>query len=41
MRILYRCWQDRPPYREEIYLTSLAKRRSGLVAALAKAVQMP
>jgi hypothetical protein len=41
MRILYRCWKDRQPYREEIYLTSLAKRRSALVAALAKAVQMP
>jgi transposase len=41
MRILYRCWKDRQPYREEIYLASLAKRRTAMVAALAKAVQMP
>ena len=41
MRILYRCWKDRQPYREEIYLASLAKRRTALVAALTKAVQMP
>ena len=41
MRILYRCWKDRQPYREEIYLASLAKRRTGMIAALAKAVQMP
>ena len=42
MRILYRCWKDRQPYREEIYLASLAKRRTAMVAALAKAkgVQM-
>jgi len=40
MRILYRCWKDRQPYREEIYLASLAKRRTALVAALAQAVQM-
>ena len=40
-RILYRCWKDRQPYREEIYLASLAKRRTAMVATLAKAVQMP
>ena len=40
MRILCRCWKDRQPYREEIYLASLAKRRTAMVAALAKAVQM-
>jgi hypothetical protein len=28
MRILYRCWEQRVPYQEEIYLASLAKRRS-------------
>src|SRR6516225_1136885 len=27
MRILYRCWKDRQPYRQEIYLASLAKTR--------------
>ena len=26
MRILYRCWKDRQPYREEIYLLCCAKR---------------
>jgi transposase len=31
MRILYRCWKDRQPYREEIYLASLAKRRTAMV----------
>jgi hypothetical protein len=41
MRILYRCWKDRQPYREEIYLASLAKRRTALVTALAKASQLP
>jgi hypothetical protein len=40
MRILYRCWKDRQPYREEMYLASLAKRGSTLVAALAQASQM-
>jgi transposase len=28
MRILYRCWKDGQPYREQIYLASLAKRNS-------------
>jgi transposase len=27
MRILYRCWEQRVPYQEEIYLASLAERR--------------
>src|SRR5215471_11744363 len=40
MRILYRCWKDRQPYREEIYLASLTKRSTALVAALAQAVKM-
>jgi transposase len=40
MRILYRCWKQRQPYREEIYLASVAKR---ILPArqLAAAVQMP
>jgi transposase len=40
MRILYRCWIDRQPYREEIYLASLAKRNS-LIQRLTRSVQMP
>ena len=40
MRILYRCWRDRQPYREDIYLTSLAKRNLPL-KQLVKSVQMP
>jgi transposase len=40
MRILYRCWKQRQPYREEVYLASVAKR---ILPArqLAAAVQMP
>jgi transposase len=40
MRILYRCWKQREPYREDIYLASVAKR---ILPArpLAAAVQMP
>jgi transposase len=40
MRILYRCWKDRQPYREEAYLASLAKRRVPM-QRLVKSVQMP
>jgi transposase len=40
MRILYRCWKDRQPYREEVYLASLAK-RSVPMQRLVKSVQMP
>jgi transposase len=40
MRILYRCWKDRQPYREEVYLASLAKRRVPM-QRLVKSVQMP
>jgi len=40
MRILYRCWIDRQPYREEVYMASLAKRNSPL-QRLVRAVQMP
>jgi len=38
--ILYRCWKDRQPYREDIYLASAAK-RDLLLQRLAKSVQMP
>jgi transposase len=40
MRILYRCWENRVPYQEEIYLASLAKRRSPS-GSLALSVQIP
>jgi hypothetical protein len=40
MRILYRCWKDRRPYSEEVYLASLAKRHVPL-KRLVKSVQMP
>ena len=40
MRILYRCWKDRQPYREEIYLLSWAKRNPPL-QRLAQPVPMP
>ena len=40
MRILYRCWKDRQPYKEEVYLASLAKRRVPM-QRLVKSVQMP
>ena len=31
IRILYRCWQDRTPYDEAIYLNALKRRGSSLV----------
>ena len=40
MRILYRCWKDRQPYREDLYLLSLTKRNLP-VQRLAQSVQMP
>ena len=40
MRILYRCWKQRQPYREEIHLANLAKRRIPLQRPDAP-VQMP
>jgi transposase len=40
MRILFRCWKNREPYRENLYLTSLAK-RSLPFPRLVAAVQMP
>jgi len=30
IRILFRCWKNRQPYDEQLYLTSL-RRRSGLL----------
>ena len=40
MRILYRCWKDRRPYSEEVYLASLAKRHVPMQRLL-QSVQMP
>ena len=40
IRILYRCWKDRQPYQEDVYLASLARRRLPL-AQLLKTVQIP
>jgi hypothetical protein len=39
MRILYRCWEHREIYREDVYLASLAK-RSIPFQTLATAVKM-
>jgi transposase len=36
IRILYRCWQDRTPYNESIYLRALNSRGSSLIQNLAK-----
>jgi transposase len=41
MRILFRCWQDRQPYREDLYLAHLARRRSAPLHRLAKSVGIP
>lgn len=40
IRILYRCWKDRQPYQEDVYLASIAKRNLPL-QRLARSVQMP
>jgi transposase len=37
LRILYRCWQDRTPYNESVYLNALNRRGSSLLQNLAKA----
>ncbi len=37
IRILYRCWQERTPYDESIYLQALHHRGSALIQNLAKA----
>jgi transposase len=36
LRILYRCWQDRTPYDESVYLQALQHRGSSLIHNLAK-----
>ena len=33
-RIIWRCWQDRKPYSEEIYLAALRRSRSPLINQL-------
>ena len=40
IRVLYRCWKDRQPYREQVYLTNRVNRATPL-NALFTAVQMP
>jgi transposase len=37
IRILYRCWQERRPYDESVYLQALKRRGSSLIQQLAKA----
>ncbi len=37
LRILYRCWQERTPYEESVYLQALTRRGSSLLQHLAKA----
>jgi hypothetical protein len=37
IRILYRCWQERTPYDEAIYLQALHRRGASLSQTLAKA----
>jgi transposase len=36
IRILFRCWQERTPYNESVYLTALNRRGSSLLQNLAK-----
>jgi transposase len=36
IRILFRCWQERTPYNESVYLTALNRRGSSLIHNLAK-----
>jgi hypothetical protein len=37
IHILYRCWQERTPYDEAVYLQALHRRGSSLIQNLAKA----
>ena len=37
IRIIFRCWQDRAPYNEEIYFQSLRRRGSAVLDFIAKA----
>jgi transposase len=36
LRILFRCWQERTPYNESVYLTALNRRGASLMQNLAK-----
>ncbi|MGQ0737357.1 MAG: IS110 family transposase, partial [Acidobacteriota bacterium] len=35
MRILFRCWKERRPYNEEVYMAALRRRGSALAKHLA------
>jgi transposase len=39
IRILFRCWKDRKPYRDEVYTNSLVQHGSGLASILVKPVE--
>ena len=39
IRILFRCWKDRQPYRDEVYTNSLFKHGSSLASLLAQNVE--
>jgi transposase len=41
IRILFRCWKDRQPYRDELYTQSLFKHGSPLAKLLAQSVENP
>ena len=41
IRILFRCWKDRQPYRDEVYTASLLKHGSPLTSFLTVAVEKP
>jgi transposase len=39
IRIMFRCWKDRKPYQDQIYIKSLTKHQSPLAPTLAAAVE--
>jgi len=41
IRILFRCWQDRTPYDESVYLNALNSRGSSLIHNFAKESTIP
>ena len=41
IRILFRCWQERTPYDEAVYLNALNRRGSSLIHHLAKGSEIP
>jgi transposase len=41
IRILFRCWQERTPYDESVYLNALNRRGSSLIHNLAKESKIP